>query len=77
MVKAEMSILGRTTDELTSYAGYGGARASVGKEGKLCYHNMRGIGDYGKAGAGEVRPQRAVEVLTYQVPSIQYTWYAV
>ncbi|CAM9297806.1 unnamed protein product [Laminaria digitata] len=54
MIKAETSILGRTTDELTSYAGYGGARASVGKEGKLCYHNMRGISDYGKAGAGEV-----------------------
>lgn len=55
MIKAETSILGRTTDELTSYAGYGGAKGSVDKGGKLCYHNMRGIGDYGKAGAGEVR----------------------
>ena len=54
-----MSILGRTTDELTSYTGYGGAKASVPKDGKLCYHNFRRIGDYGKAGAGEVCVCRA------------------
>lgn len=54
MVKAEMSILGRSKDELTAYAGYAGARR-VPSDGKLCYHNRKGTGDYGKAGAAEVR----------------------
>lgn len=67
--------MGRTTDELTSYAGYGGARASVGKEGKLCYHNMRGISDYGKAGAGEVRAERAVDVLVFNRCCLTVQWY--
>lgn len=53
MIKAEREILGRSDDELTSYAGYAGARKPP-KEGRLCYHNFRGVGDYGKAGAGEV-----------------------
>lgn len=43
----------RSTDELTSYAGYGGAKGNF-KGDKLCYHNIRGVGDYGKAGAAEV-----------------------
>ncbi|CAB1099543.1 unnamed protein product [Ectocarpus sp. CCAP 1310/34] len=33
--------------------GYGGAKRSFLGD-KLCYHNMRGMGDYGKADAGEV-----------------------
>lgn len=53
MIKAEKAILGRTNDELTSYAGYAGAKQQP-SDGKLCYHNMRGISDYNKAGAGEV-----------------------
>ncbi|CAM9822769.1 unnamed protein product [Pylaiella littoralis] len=53
MIKAEQAILGRSTEELTSYAGYGGAKRNFQGD-KLCYHNIRGIGDYGKAGAGEV-----------------------
>ncbi|CAM9295381.1 unnamed protein product [Ectocarpus sp. 12 AP-2014] len=53
MIKAEQAILGRSTDELTSYAGYGGAKKNFQGD-KLCYHNLRGIGDYGKAGAAEV-----------------------
>ncbi|CAN0381709.1 unnamed protein product, partial [Ascophyllum nodosum] len=53
MIKAEMSILGRSKDELTAYAGYAGARRAPG-DGKLCYHNRRGVDDYGKAGAAEV-----------------------
>lgn len=53
MVKAEKAILGRGDDQLTSYAGYAGAKTNP-SDGKLCYHNMRGVSDYGKAGAGEV-----------------------
>lgn len=63
MVKAEQAILGRSTDELTSYAGYAGAK-SVGSDGKLCYHNIRGTSDYGKAGAGEVGPVLLLVVMS-------------
>ena len=56
----------RSTDELTSYTGYGGAKRNF-KGDKLCYHNMRGIGDYGKAGAGEVLYLFA-SFLAFQVP---------
>lgn len=53
MIKAEREILGRSDEELTSFAGYAGARKAP-KDNKLCYHNIRGVSDYGKAGAGEV-----------------------
>lgn len=53
LIQAEKKILGRTDDELTSYAGYAGARTAP-TDNKLCYHNMKGINDYGRAGAGEV-----------------------
>ncbi|CAM9946760.1 unnamed protein product, partial [Discosporangium mesarthrocarpum] len=52
LAKAEKRILGRTDDQLTAYAGYAGAKSVP--EGKLCYHNMRGVSDYGKFGAAEV-----------------------
>lgn len=60
-VEAEKSILNRQNNELTSYAGYAGG-TKVGKDvnhpdnndGVVCYHNMMGIGDYGKLGHTEV-----------------------
>ena len=60
-VEAERSILNRQNSELTSYAGYAGG-TKVGKDtnrpdnnkGVVCYHNMMGVGDYGKLGHGEV-----------------------
>ena len=52
-VEAERTLLGRGDAELTSLTGYAGGLA-VGEEGRLCYHNLRGIADYGKLGHGEV-----------------------
>lgn len=52
-VKAERTMLGRSDAELTSLTGYAGGKA-VGSEGRVCYHNLRGVADYGKLGHGEV-----------------------
>lgn len=52
-VETERKLLGRKDDQLTSLAGYaGGLKAD--KEGRVCYHNMQGVADYGKLGHGEV-----------------------
>jgi len=50
-VVAEQKILGRSDEELTARAGYAGGRA---KDDLVCYHNARGIGDYGTLGHAEV-----------------------
>ncbi|CBN77613.1 hypothetical protein Esi_0004_0268 [Ectocarpus siliculosus] len=55
MMKAEQAILGRFTDALASYTGYGGAMKNLQGD-KLWYNNMLGIGAYGEAGAGETVP---------------------
>ena len=52
-VEAEMNILGRSDDELTSRAGYAGGKAGA-VNGKVCYHNAQNIADYGKLGHAEV-----------------------
>lgn len=52
-VEAERALLGRSDAELTSLTGYAGGNA-LGSEGRVCYHNLRGIADYGKLGHGEV-----------------------
>jgi len=53
LVEAERTLLGRSDAELTSLTGYAGGKA-VGSEGRVCYHNLRSIADYGKLGHGEV-----------------------
>ena len=45
-VEAERKLLGRNDHELTSASGYAGGK-STGAEGQVCYHNLRGIADYG------------------------------
>ena len=60
-VQTEQNVLGRSTKEVTSAAGYGGSKL-VGKDsnrpdnkkGVVCYHNLMGVGDYGSLGYGEV-----------------------
>ncbi len=52
-VQAERHLLGRNDRELTSRTGYAGGR-TTGSKGRVCYHNWRGIADYGKLGHGEV-----------------------
>lgn len=52
-VEAERKILSRSDDQLTSRTGYAGGTATD-KEGRVCYHNMKSIADYGKLGHGEV-----------------------
>ena len=53
LAEAEKSILGRSDDQLTSKTGYAGGNR-VGKDGKVCYHNLQGVADYGSLGHGEV-----------------------
>jgi hypothetical protein len=52
-VEAERELLGRNDHQLTSKAGYAGGK-STGSEGRVCYHNLMGVADYGKLGHGEV-----------------------
>mmetsp|Transcript_5916 Transcript_5916/g.8364 ORF Transcript_5916/g.8364 Transcript_5916/m.8364 type:complete len:284 (-) Transcript_5916:209-1060(-) len=52
-IQAERDMLGRGDKELTSLAGYAGGTKTDG-EGRVCYHNFKGIADYGKLGHGEV-----------------------
>ena len=52
-VEAERVLLGRGDTELTSLTGYAGGNA-LGSEGRVCYHNLRSIADYGNLGHGEV-----------------------
>jgi len=50
---AEREKLGRKVKDLTAKTGYaGGTRTDA--EGRVCYHNLMGIADYGKLGHGEV-----------------------
>ena len=52
-VVAERNLLNRADNELTSRTGYAGGTATD-KEGRVCYHNFKGVADYGKLGHGEV-----------------------
>jgi peptide methionine sulfoxide reductase MsrA len=52
-VEAERKLLSRGDNELTSRTGYAGGTATD-KEGRVCYHNLQGVADYGKLGHGEV-----------------------
>ncbi|KAL7556353.1 hypothetical protein ACA910_006281 [Epithemia clementina (nom. ined.)] len=52
-VEAERSLLKRGDRELTSKAGYAGGKAT-GEAGRVCYHNMLSVADYGRLGHGEV-----------------------
>jgi peptide methionine sulfoxide reductase MsrA len=51
-VQAERDLLGRNDHQLTSKAGYAGGR-STDREGRVCYHNLQFVADYGKLGHGE------------------------
>ena len=60
-VEAERKILGRDASSYTALVGYAGGGgepgAAGGKDtvgGKVCYHNMQGVADYGKLGHAEV-----------------------
>jgi hypothetical protein len=54
-VEAERRELGRKDEELTAIVGYaGGNKKDAAGDDLVCYHNMQGIGDYGKKGYAEV-----------------------
>ncbi|KAJ1635309.1 hypothetical protein T492DRAFT_588570 [Pavlovales sp. CCMP2436] len=56
-VELERSLLKRPDLELSSRCGYaGGTRLGAG--GKVCYHNVRGVADYGKLGHAEAVSMR-------------------
>lgn len=52
-VEAERRLLNRSDSQLTSRTGFAGGTKTDG-EGRVCYHNFQGVGDYGKLGHGEV-----------------------
>lgn len=52
-MQAERDLLGRNDHQLTSAAGYAGGKATD-SEGRVCYHNIQFVADYGKLGHGEV-----------------------
>ena len=49
----EIQILKRSESQLTSRAGYAGG-TRLGKDGRVCYHNLSGQDEYGKMGHSEV-----------------------
>jgi peptide methionine sulfoxide reductase MsrA len=51
-VQAERDLLGRDDHQLTSRTGYAGGKAADG-EGRVCYHNLQFVADYGRLGHGE------------------------
>jgi peptide methionine sulfoxide reductase MsrA len=53
MIVAEQKILGRDGNTFTSVVGYAGG-TQVGKDSKVCYHNMKFDSDYGEMGHTEV-----------------------
>jgi peptide methionine sulfoxide reductase MsrA len=59
-VEAERKLLNRSDAELTSRTGYAGGKATD-KEGRVCYHNLLSVADYGKLGHGEVVGMRIPE----------------
>lgn len=59
-VEAERALLGRSDEQLTSRTGYAGGLKADAK-GRVCYHNMQGVADYGKLGHGEVVGMRIPE----------------
>ena len=67
-VEAEKKILGRTNSEVTSLTGYAGGVTQERSQGEVCYHNMFGIGDYGKLGHGEV--------VKLEIPAVAYGQFA-
>jgi peptide methionine sulfoxide reductase MsrA len=56
-VELERSLLKRADLELSSRCGYA-AGNRLGADGKVCYHNLRGIADYGKLGHAEAVAMR-------------------
>lgn len=59
-VELERKLLGRDGTALTSRVGYAGGKR-LGEGGKVCYHNLRGIADYGRLGHAEVVGMRIPE----------------
>ena len=56
-VQLERSLLKRADLELSSRCGYA-AGSLLGENGKVCYHNLRGVADYGKLGHAEAVAMR-------------------
>jgi len=59
-VLSERQRLNRPFNQVTSKTGYAGGTATD-KEGRVCYHNLQGIADYGNLGHGEVVGMRIPE----------------
>ena len=53
LINAERNILSRSDIDLTSLTGYAGGK-SDSNDDLVCYHNIRGVGDYGQKGFSEV-----------------------
>lgn len=67
-VEAEKSILGRSDNKVTSRAGYAGGNLGM-KDGKVCYHNLAMVSDYGKLGHAEI--------VSLRIPSSKFKDFAI
>ena len=52
-IAAERDILGRDDQTITALSGYAGG-TKTDNNGRVCYHNLQFVADYGKYGHGEV-----------------------
>jgi len=68
LIEAERNILGRSDDKLTSRAAYAGGNLGM-KDGKVCYHNVAQISDYGKLGHAEI--------VSLRIPSSKFKDFAI
>ncbi|KAL3919882.1 MAG: hypothetical protein SGILL_003529 [Bacillariaceae sp.] len=68
LCEAERNILGRSDEQLTSRAGYAGGNLGM-KDGKVCYHNIAQVSDYGKLGHAEV--------VSMKIPKDKFSEFAV
>lgn len=53
VTRVERAILGRSDEELTALTGYAGG-THTSQDGRVCYHSMTGVSDYGMLGHAEV-----------------------
>jgi len=67
-VEAERKLLGRDDKMLTSRAGYAGGNLGM-KDGKVCYHNLAMVSDYGKLGHAEI--------VSVRIPSSRFKDFAI
>jgi len=74
-VEAERKLLKRDDGDLTSMTGYAGGLKADSK-GRVCYHNLSNVADYGKLGHGEVVGMRIPENMIGNFAKEYFSFYS-